>query len=141
MKVTRVKLEQARDIQKIVQVFGLVFLQEIKDNINNIVVGIEDNEIVGVLISNKKRNKIRDLVVKKQYQGKGYGRQLFEEGRKLINLNMHNMVIRATADDRKNNSVEFWKKMGFEEDKYYETKHGNGMMLMSYKKGSINEWL
>ena len=142
MKVRKAQLQDSEQIQKIVQVFGLVFKDQVINDIPYTALLEKNNEIIGVLITNRKRNTIRDLVIKKQHQRKGYGKKLFEKGVVLLNIKLDNMTLKATADPKKSDSVDFWKSVGFKEGPVYYTKHGNRMMEMLYRKSpSLEKWI
>ena len=142
MSVRKAKQEDIESIQKIVQVFGLIFKQQLIEDLPCTALLEKNNEVIGVLITNRKRNTIRDLVIKKQHQRKGYGKKLFEKGVVLLNIKLDNMTLKATADPKKSDSVDFWKSVGFKEGPVYYTKRGNRMMEMINKKGTyLDRWL
>lgn len=119
-------------IQDMLGMFYFVPKIGIVDLLDNIVVKQIKEEVVGMLYVNKKRDSIKMLIVKNKYKERGIGRELFERGSELLNINLKGMIIEATCLPK--STVLFWEKMGFKPIKEKLTKRGNKMMLMEYVK-------
>ena len=78
-------------------------------------VGEINSEIIGLIISEKLKGKgiiIMYLVVKKEYQGKGFGRRLVAELEKRCKKTGINWAV-LYAPAQNNETLKFYKKIGF----------------------------
>jgi hypothetical protein len=78
-----------------------------------------ENKVIGVFIISAKRNRVLDFVVDKKQRLNGVGRIMFSKGCGLMETDKSLLTLQATfADDSHpgQNSVPFWKKIGFVED-------------------------
>lgn len=83
----------------------------------------DKNKIIGYSfcdVSNKKRVRLKGIVVHKSYQGKGIGEKLIKKVlNELKNLNCKKVVTRTWSSNNK--SISLFTKFGFE--KYYTIKN------------------
>ena len=74
----------------------------------NVYLLIEDGELIGGVAL--KGNEIDDLLVKKEYQGRGYGRQILLWA--LENINSSNIILHVAEWNER--AVRLYKSVGFE---------------------------
>ncbi len=80
----------------------------------NVYLLIEDGELIGSVAL--KGNKIDDLLVKKEYQGRGCGRQILLWA--LENINSSNIILHVAEWNAR--AVRLYKSVGFEITKTIE---------------------
>lgn len=80
----------------------------------NVYLLIEDGELIGSVAL--KGNEIDDLLVKKEYQGRGYGRQILLWA--LENINSSNIILHVAEWNER--AVRLYKSVGFEITKTIE---------------------
>lgn len=80
----------------------------------NVYLLIEDGELIGSVAL--KGNEIDDLLVKKEYQGRGYGRQILIWA--LENINSSNIILHVAEWNER--AVSLYKSVGFEITKTIE---------------------
>lgn len=131
MRITKAKIEDAKEISDVYGMFYFISIKDMEGMIDRIVVIKKEKKIVGLLSTNKDRNTIKMLIVKKKERRNGYGKKLFEEGCKILKIKKKGMIIEATLSPT--NSTLFWKDMGFISIKKIITKLENQMMIMRYK--------
>lgn len=130
MRVVRPKEEECKEISDVYGVFYFVSINDIRAMLNKMVIIKKEKEIVGLLSTNKPHDTIKMLVVKKKYRERGIGKKLFDKGVEMLKIPKKGMEILATHSPT--SSIEFWKKLGFEEGEIEVTKKGNKMMKMRY---------
>jgi len=84
--------------------------EQIVDKADNIFVYVEDNQIIGSVACYG--NEIDDLIVKKTYQKKGYGRQLLLWAMNHIRQH-NNSVITLHVAEWNQGALDLYKKVGF----------------------------
>lgn len=104
-------------------------LRNIPENERRLVAKAE-GRIVGVsrVIKGKEKNILQTLYVLPDYQGRGVGTALWEEGKKFLDLTKDTVLEVATYNK---NAINFYKKLGFEDtgkritDERFRMKSGN----------------
>ena len=97
-------------------------IKNFPDNIQTFVAK-DGDRIVGVcrVILEKDSNELKMLYVRPEYQGKGIGKELWKQGKKLFNENLKTFVNVATYNDR---AIKFYEKLGFKDTgKRFEEDH------------------
>jgi ribosomal protein S18 acetylase RimI-like enzyme len=56
---------------------------------------------------------LEELAVKREFQGKGYGKMLLKEAEKYFKKDRIKMIYLGTADSKKNKAIPFYKKQGY----------------------------
>jgi len=119
MKIRLPKSDEIDETQKLMNQFYFMYKKALIEYIKSFCVFIaeEDDTIVGIILYNKKRNKILLLVIKKEYRRKNIGKKLFETSRTILNLKK----IKILAVEE---SINFWQSIGFyKTNKFEKTKH------------------
>lgn len=104
-------------------------LRNIPENERRLVAKI-DGKVVGVsrVIKEEEYNKLQTLYVLPEYQGKGVGTALWEEGKKFFDPEKDTLLEVATYNE---NAINFYKRLGFEDtgkritDERFRMKSGN----------------
>ena len=108
------------------------------DTLKYITLLVDEGEIVGMLVTNQMRNRICYLAIAKEYQRKGYGKMLFEESCRIMDLNKFGMTLTSHNEE----SNKFWERMGFKVVRIHHTKKTHQKKYkMIYDKGLVEEWL
>lgn len=113
-------------------------LRNIPENERRLVAKV-DGRIVGVsrVIKEEGHNTLQTLYVLPEYQGKGVGTALWEEGRKFLDPTKDVVLEVATYNE---NAINFYKKLGFEDtgkrftDERFRMKSGNIVPEMEMKQ-------
>lgn len=135
MEIRKVRLEDLDEVFEVLNelydnkikydIFSKIYKEKL-ENINSYyIVAVEDNKIIGVLISEithqlhrtKKSSFIEDLVVKKDYRNKGIGQLLIQEAIKYAKQ-IDCEVIELTCYIDNENAHRFYKRNGFEKHSY-----------------------
>lgn len=106
-------------------IFSKIYKEKLNDKNAYYIVAIEDNKIVGVLISEithqlhraRKSSFIEDLVVKREYRNRGIGRLLIDDAinyAKQINCE----VIELTCYMENEKAHRFYERSGFQKHSY-----------------------
>jgi ribosomal protein S18 acetylase RimI-like enzyme len=96
---------------------------------HTLLIAKEDKKVIGLcrIIKSKEQNRLQAIYVLPEYQGKGIGKQLWNEA--LNFFEKKNAIVVAVASYNKN-AINFYKKLGFEdsgkrrEDEKFRMKSG-----------------
>jgi len=86
------------------------------DGMDRVFILLKDDELIGSVAL--KGNEIDDLLVKKEYQGQGYGRQILLWA--LENINSSNIILHVAEWNVR--AVRLYKSVGFEVTKTIEIR-------------------
>lgn len=109
--------------------FYFIPITGIEEIIDRVILCCENDKPIGMIESNRKRDKILILYVNKQYRRQKLGTLLFRKSIKMLKLDTENLVTKVTPE-----SLPFWKSIGFKKKELLLTKRGKEIILMEYIK-------
>lgn len=130
MIIRKAQLKDLKECEKISRIRELDLdyyrngpnVKYLKDFLDQIfLVAVEDNNVLGYIIGEKNKSKfifINIIVVDKKHRGKGVGKLLLKEFEKIAKK-MKFKEIGLLSPKWNKKTLEFYKKSGFYEMKYY----------------------
>ncbi len=127
--IRRPTVNELLETQSLLSVYYFFHYNDLKKNINNILILLLDDKIIGAIMYNKDFKKIYMLSIDKNYRRQQYGQLLFKTSLEIFKPYIKDKISAITTK-YPTDSTEFWLSQGFKFISERITKRGNKMWDM-----------